>query len=681
MNFIKQSFIHLTYIQIPVIITFILAILAIILGVIIILLDTAYRPNIPQYPFNIVLDRIVPLCALISPTLFVLFLSPFDAWFHRFCLLLGIHIIILVPLFHYWSSLRQWSNDSSSSDSNKIWSWSHPRLFLHIAIALIYPSLWGIYFSLSRYIRLGSTIDLYSFISSFFTFYLDWIILALFILPHVFLWIIIPSLYLSNIRRYLWVELSSLLYSLHLFLLAYNLYFIVMEKLFKFSHLCYSLISLNGPIYFKKEVNHILRQLINYLFYNPKVIDILFLISLPIEVYFCNGKLFYGIYTLFFYPLTRSILSIFFSFYLQDWFHDCCLSDYLRSNFISPHYPIIFWAKSEEALFYYGFQYELPQHLLDIQQTYINKHSIILKRSAKLNIKIVKSKNKYSFSFRYVTNVYSQTQIRWVHTQVSTKLHSATPLFMRNIYDRINLINDTWRNISRIQYLDKNKYLTPTNLYHNFNNTYPIKKDKIIGIHEENIPTFFVPLMNHNVSVEPFNKDLHIPSYFPQVNPDLFLGFSKSSFKDRRNHALDVKTNGGLGLNHILAEISQERYATTLNRHRKQLDFSTATEINLVFDNLIATCHDFDLHQMVWAKSLHLFSPHMLPPLRLPQNFNTKLFTQEALIELQKSATKLRLISDHLISKKVPNVSGNEYPQEAYDLFQDSYVQKLLSET
>jgi hypothetical protein len=70
----------------------------------------------------------------------------------------------------------------------------------------------------------------------------------------------------------------------------------------------------------------------------------------------------------------------------------------------------------------------------------------------------------------------------------------------------------------------------------------------------------------------------------------------------------------------------------------------------------------------------------MLPPLRLPQNFNTKLFTQEALIELQKSAAKLRLISDHLISKKVPNVSGNEYPQEAYDLFQDSYIQKLLSE-
>jgi hypothetical protein len=52
-----QSFSTLSLIRIPILILFILSLLAIGVGVIVMLLDKAYRPNIPQYPFNIVLDR------------------------------------------------------------------------------------------------------------------------------------------------------------------------------------------------------------------------------------------------------------------------------------------------------------------------------------------------------------------------------------------------------------------------------------------------------------------------------------------------------------------------------------------------------------------------------------------------------------------------------------------------
>jgi hypothetical protein len=90
-------------------------------------------------------------------------------------------------------------------------------------------------------------------------------------------------------------------------------------------------------------------------------------------------------------------------------------------------------------------------------------------------------------------------------------------------------------------------------------------------------------------------------------------------FKEKRNLTVDLKSDGGLGRNHILTEITDFKYKSTLNRHRKHLDPSNATELNLVLDNLALTCNDFDNHQLVWAKSLHLFPPYMLPPFRLPK--------------------------------------------------------------
>jgi hypothetical protein len=99
-----------------------------------------------------------------------------------------------------------------------------------------------------------------------------------------------------------------------------------------------------------------------------------------------------------------------------------------------------------------------------------------------------------------------------------------------------------------------------------------------------------------------------------------------------------------------LAEISVERYRSTLNRHRHLVEMNSL-EINLVLDNLVLTCQDFNSHQLIWAQNLHLFPINSLPPLRLPENFNTKLFSQEALIELHKLVI-LKIISDELIEEK-----------------------------
>jgi hypothetical protein len=677
-NILIRAFDSVWFLRISALILFLFTMLALILVVIIILLDKAYRPSIPQYPFNFFLDRLIPLIALFLPLLLVLFLCPTSIpWIQRFFVLILIHCFILIPLFYYWSDLRSWSNslDNTSFIPKQYRTWDNPCLYLDISIALIYPMIWGMYLSCSRYFRLGSTVDLYSILLGVNS---NWFI-VLFLFPY---WLPFFLIIASSIKRNLWEHTYKILYSLHLFAIRFSCYFFVIETLFKFNFLVVSLISLQGPVYFKEDVKSRLHLIINYFFYHPKVFDIFFILSLIIELYFNKGYLYYGTYTLFIYPIMRTILSIFFNLYYEhDWFFDCCLSDYIRSNFISPRYPLIFWQHAADAHDSYGFSWDLPSKLLVIQQSYIIKYSSILKRSSKLHIRIFKSKDRYPFRIRFTSSFYNEHQIRWVHTQIVNKLHSATPFFIHNIYDRINLINDSWRNLSRIQHLDKNRsVVTPSNLYHNFPRSYPLQKNKIIGIQEENLPTNFIPLIENNVVVEPYNKHLHSAEYLSQPEPDLYLGFSQSLFKEKRNLTVDLKSDGGLGRNHILTEITDFKYKSTLNRHRKHLDPSNATELNLVLDNLALTCNDFDNHQLVWAKSLHLFPPYMLPPLRLPQNINTKLFTQETLIQLKKSSIKLKLISDHLHNKKVPNVSGNQYPIEAYDLFEDCYIQKLLRE-
>ena len=190
------------------------------------ILDKIYRPNMPQYPFNNFLDRYIPILTLIMPTCIILFEKPFASWFSRLFLLILIHIVILIPLFNHWSNLRSWS---INGDLQLYESWYHPRLYKHISIAVLYPLLWGLFFSLSRYLRLGTTYNIEKLI---FTLPEDTIV-VLFLIPHLILWFLIPLSYIIFLRTYLWDQLTILLYSLHIYLLKNNIYFKIMEFLYK----------------------------------------------------------------------------------------------------------------------------------------------------------------------------------------------------------------------------------------------------------------------------------------------------------------------------------------------------------------------------------------------------------------------------------------------------------------
>ena len=78
------------------------------LSVVILLLDRAYRPEAPQYPFHIIYDRILPFICLFLPSILAI-LFPMIYLGFKFRTSYIIHCLILVPLFYYWSNLRNWN--------------------------------------------------------------------------------------------------------------------------------------------------------------------------------------------------------------------------------------------------------------------------------------------------------------------------------------------------------------------------------------------------------------------------------------------------------------------------------------------------------------------------------------------------------------------------------------------
>lgn len=667
--------------------------LLILLGKRVIILLKSFKKQCSKKAYNIFLDCVIPLTVLFLPLLILTTITLFDTWFTYLTILLIAHIFIIMPFMHYWSILRKWDD---KTDLNFYESWYHPRLYKHLNMALLYPLLWGLFFSLSRFFRLGQTYHIWSFIKNVSP---DFIVI-IFILPYFFLWLFIGLYYLSYMRKYFWDQLTCLLYSIHIYLLQYDVYFKFMKNLYKVVFFCNRTLTL--IIKNKKNISW-WQKLLDYLYYHPKWLTYVVLCSIFIESCFTK-QIYYGIYTLFFYPILYGIFSCFFAYLNTDFVYDCCLSDYCsqRDNFKTPRYPFNFWNYFKDAEYYFGHEYEFtPQQVKNIEKE-MNKRTSqwLLRKKVSydihqdyLNLRILRN-NKANFCLRLAANYLQSNRVRWVHTErilnTVPKFHSCTSLFTKSLFDRIVLLNNNWGNLNHIQAAQaKTKQLiteTSATIYKPFKQTFTYRKKDFIGIQEENIPSNFSPLIQKGVIVEPYDdtKNEHKPVHLPQTNPDIVYIFKNGSFIDKRTHAFDQKTNNpGLGNNKLLSEITPERYKSTIDRYQKflSLNMSLTEEIQEVLQQLKTTINDFTEHQIIWAKNLHLFPDNHIPPLKLPQNFSYTQFTPEALIKIKQAEVRMKHISDYLYVKKIPQVNHGTFPKEALDLFDDSYIQKILSET
>lgn len=64
------------------------------------------------------------------------------------------------------------------------------------------------------------------------------------------------------------------------------------------------------------------------------------------------------------------------------------------------------------------------------------------------------------------------------------------------------------------------------------------------------------------------------------------------------------------------------------------------------------TCLDVQQHQIVWASNLHHFHIEHIPPIKIPQNFNTSQLRPEVLSKINRAELRMKLVWIIFILKK-----------------------------
>ena len=296
-------------------------------------LDNKYRRTDNQLPYNVIMDRVIPSILLILPSICCIILRPFDNWVNNFGILIIIHIFIIIPIFHYWSNLRFWINKNE-----KLWAWNQPKIFHDIAIASLYPAIWGIYFSSIRYLRIGYSLDYSNLVI-----YNDWIVILLFMCLVYSIWIKLILWKLVDIKEYLWEHTYLLLHSIHLRLLQNNIYFNLLELFYKLSYIWYSVIISDIIIYGEKSKEKRFFKLLYLLYTHSYLFHLFFLVVILIELILSKGILFYSVYLMFWYPILFFFFHSLNSFSNYPWSFAVDASDYLHGKFKNPRYPVHFW--------------------------------------------------------------------------------------------------------------------------------------------------------------------------------------------------------------------------------------------------------------------------------------------------------------------------------------------------
>jgi len=245
-------------------------------------------------------------------------------------------------------------------------TWAHPDLYKFIAISLIYPLVIGLYFSISRYLRLGSTIEfplVYSLVSD------PTIIALIFFSFDIFAWSLVFTINLGKIYSYVWDCTAALLHSIHIALLRKSprVYFSLAEKLFKFSRLLFILLAQPHDMRHRTQAESTLfERSMRYVYFHPIIIHIVAISTVVLELLLSSGKLYYGLYTLFFYPIVRGVLAMLLRYKGSSFNLDVNLADLLEGRFENPHYPKSFWTDVGSPMIFFGFDVSIPekyQHL------------------------------------------------------------------------------------------------------------------------------------------------------------------------------------------------------------------------------------------------------------------------------------------------------------------------------
>jgi len=449
---ILQLKMFLSFLFLPEILFIFLACCIILMGYNILIENRHLRP---------IFIKVLPL--LLISINFLLFFSNINIYFSaKLSLFLIIHCFVVLPLLIFWTKLYRKDNLDLASIQN-MFRFQIPEIYLQLSLSIICPLLFGLYFSLFRYFRLGQILDLsYIFLSDYF-------VVALFLFPYIFLWSCIFLFFIKSIVIELWGYTFNFFYTLHLKMLQNGLYFLIMKYFHKIQFIFFELF-VNNYGSFKYSPGK-LRKVSYYVTQIFKLSPIILFSVIFLEFVIFHGKFYFSLYLLFIYPLIMMIYRLVISDFFFFFFEDVCKSDYLIQNFKHPKYYNKFFSSinifsntfkseyhniiSRESLRYYKIKLKAKSLL---QRTWGYKLHILNLHPVKTNLVLVHSKK--SWNIRLAASYYAFHGVRWFSTTsilyAPGQLHTATALFHKtNPYNLLALIGHPGQNFGLIQKLSK----------------------------------------------------------------------------------------------------------------------------------------------------------------------------------------------------------------------------------
>ena len=664
------------------------------------ILDSTYRPNSPQYPYNIFFDKICPMIIIISPTTIITYCNIMpNSFLNKSILILLIQTCICIPLMYYWSLIRNWNFESE----HKSYSWNTPLMYLNLQLIIWYISFFFFLIFFLRYLRLGQDILIYPNI--FIEILKDPVVFTLLLTPFTLGWLFILVYNISFLRKKAWENVIDFIHSIHIKFLKFNTYFFIMEIIYKLCFLWFTFI-INETIIYRKKPSKGFRRMFHYIYLKSYLINLFMFIIVFIEFLFRNFHLYYSLYILFVVILIKNICYIMNRIACCHWSFDCCISDYLNFKLEKPRYPSYFWTHFHLIHDEYQFDYDITlivdkkvKEKCKYRNIYQKTHDRLLEKSLKNGL--------MPFNARIKISYYNWSQIRWVHHQASiikTTFHPLIGLFARSFPEKIILLNQAWHETYPL--IQKNESLFPKYVSNNKN---PIKEN--IAYPFKNISENFqkgiidVSLLGElgalswftNVSKKlhftatPYTKTIILDTK-SQAQPDVVINLKDSLTLDQRTHGFDQKLKIHLqdSNSQILCGlyISKERYQILLQDNMRLIqanivDITPELFVKLlaIHKNLGSFYSNFDLQLEYLLKNIHYFDKATglscyIPSLITKEPINIEALHPEIIADLPKCYHRLTIISNKLKEK---NYTKADY-KKAIELFSDSFIQKLLLE-
>lgn len=151
---------------------------------------------------------------------------------------------------------------------------------------------------------------------------------------------------------------------------------------------------------------------------------------------------------------------------------------------------------------------------------------------------------------------------------------------------------------------------------------------------------------------------------------------------------MDQKS-GKCGLTNVIFSDMQDKfYHDRLRRLQSMITFQYALPqeellaITKVIAELKKTCSNISTHQIVWAQNIHLVEklPYCIPPMRVPRNFSLEDMPLHIQLKLEKANIRIKLVSDFLYGKKVPQFdTAKSSQQDMFDLLAEIDLDIILS--